>query len=149
MKVFVVNKYGNPLMPTTPRKARLLLKSGLARIIKRTPFTIQLIYGSSGYVQEVKAGIDSGYQTIGYSASTDKEELLGGEVQMMNGMSKRLKERSMYRTQRRNRLRYRQPRFNNRKRDDGWLAPSIQHKLDTHFKVIEMLKSVLPILYLN
>ena len=64
---------------------------------------------------------------------------------MMKGMSERLKECSMYRTQRRNRLRHRKPRFENRKKDKGWLAPSIQHKLDTHFKVIEMLKKVLPI----
>jgi len=127
----------------------LLLKSGKARIFKRTPFTIQLIHGSSGYVQKVKAGIDSGYKNIGYSAITDKEELFGGEVQMLRGRSERLKERSMYRKQRRNRLRYRQPRFDNRRRDDGWLAPSIQHKLDTHSKVIEMLKSVLPISHLT
>ena len=145
MKVFVVNKHGRALMPTTPRKTRLLLESGKARIFQRTPFTIQLIYGSSGYVQEVKAGIDAGYKNIGFSAMTDKEELFGGEVQMLNGMSERLKERSMYRTQRRNRLRHRKPRFDNRQRDNGWLAPSIQHKLDTHFKVIETLKTVLPI----
>ena len=62
-------------MPTTPRQARLLLHSGQARIFKRTPFTIQLIYGSSGYVQEVKAGMDAGYQNIGFSAVTDKKEL--------------------------------------------------------------------------
>ena len=149
MKVFVVNKHSRALMPTTPRKARLLLKSGLARIFKRTPFTIQLIYGSSGYVQYVKAGIDAGYQNIGFSAVTEKKELFGGEVKMMKEMSERLKERSMYRTQRRNRLRYRKPRFDNRKRDQGWLAPSIQHKLDTHFKVIEMLQTVLPISHLT
>lgn len=145
MKVFVVNKHGQTLMPTTPRKARLLLKSGKAIIFKRVPFTIQLIYGSSGYVQNVRVGIDAGYQNIGFSVITNKEELVGGEVQMMKRMSERLKECSMYRTQRRNRLRHRKPRFENRKKDKGWLAPSIQHKLDTHFKVIEMLKKVLPI----
>lgn len=149
MKVFVVNKHGRALMPTTPRKARLLLKSGKAKIFKRTPFTIQLIYGSSGYVQNVQAGIDAGYENIGFSAITDKEELFGGEVKMMTGMSERLTERSKYRTQRRNRKRHRQPRFDNRKRKDGWLAPSIQHKLDTHFKVIEMLTTVLPIFHLT
>ena len=63
----------------------------------------------------------------------------------MKGMSERLKERLMYRNQRRNKLRHRKPRFDNRKREKGWLAPSIQHKLDTHILVIEMLKSVLPI----
>ena len=149
MKVCVVNKHGKPLMPTTPRKARILLRESNAKIFKRTPFTIQLIYGSSGYVQEVRAGIDSGYQNIGYSAVSDFEELIGGEVKMIPRMSKRLTERRKYRTQRRNRLRHRQPRFDNRKCDDGWLAPSIQHKLDTHYRVIEMLRSVLPISHLT
>jgi hypothetical protein len=43
MKVFVLNKHGEPLMPTTPRKARLLLEEGKARIAGREPFTIQLV----------------------------------------------------------------------------------------------------------
>ena len=49
MFVYVVNKYGHPLMPCSPRKARLLLKAGKAKVIQRTPFTIQLLYGSAGY----------------------------------------------------------------------------------------------------
>ncbi len=51
MKVYVVNKYGRLLMPTTPRKARLLLKEEKVKVYSRDPFSIQLIYGSSGYVQ--------------------------------------------------------------------------------------------------
>jgi RRXRR protein len=65
MKVLVINKHGQPLMPTSPRKARLLLSSGKAKIVGRDPFTIQLNYGSSGYKQEVTLGIDAGYQHIG------------------------------------------------------------------------------------
>ena len=51
----------------------------------------------------------------------------------------------MYRRQRRSRLRYRKPRFNNRRRSEGWLAPSIQHKYDTHIRFIEKLKKILSI----
>ncbi len=147
MKVFVVNKYGRPLMPTTPRKARILLGKGSSKIVKRTPFTIQLIYSSSGYLQQVKAGIDSGYKYIGFSAIDEQKELIGGEVKLIKGISERLTERAKYRRQRRNRKRYRQPRFDNRKKSKqpGWLAPSVKHKLHTHKKVIEMLKAVLPI----
>ena len=90
-------------------------------------------------------GIDAGYGNIGFSAVTDKEELVGGEVKMLEGMSERLKERAMYRRQRRNRLRHRAPRFDNRRRGEGWLAPSIQHRLDTHTRLIEMYQRVLPI----
>lgn len=145
MNVFVQNRQGQPLMPTTPRKARLLLKAGKAEIVGREPFTIRLLYGASGYKQEVTLGIDAGYKTIGYSAVTEKRELIGGEVVMLKGMSERLTERSKYRRGRRIRKRYRQPRFDNRRRPAGWLAPSIQHKLDTHNRLIARIKSILPV----
>ena len=51
----------------------------------------------------------------------------------------------MYRKQRHSRLRHRKPRFNNRKRPKGWLAPSIQHKYDSHIRFINKLKEILPI----
>ena len=44
-RVFLLNKDGKPLMPCRPRKARLLLKSGKAFVVKKYPFTIQLKYG--------------------------------------------------------------------------------------------------------
>lgn len=145
MKVFVVNKHGRPLMPTSPRKARLLLQEGKAKIAGREPFTIQLVYGSSGYKQPVSLGVDAGYETIGYSAVTEREELIGGDVEMLSGMSERLEERAMYRRQRRNRKRYRPPRFDNRRKRGGWLAPSIQHKLDAHLRLIARIQSILPV----
>ena len=145
MQVFVVNRDGQSLMPSTPRNARLLLASGSARIFSRKPFTIQLLYHTSGYVQEITFGIDAGYQNIGFSATTEKGELVGGEVKMLEGMSERIRERAMYRRNRRSRLRHRQPRFNNRLRQEGWLTPSILHKLDTHSRLIEMYRKVLPI----
>ncbi len=145
MKVLVINKHGQPLMPTTPRKARILLQSGKAKIVGRDPFTIQLIYGSSGYKQPISLGIDAGYQHIGFSAVTDKEELIGGEVKLLDGVSERITEKKKYRRTRRNRLRHRAPRFDNRKRNESWLAPSIQHKLDTHLRLVKRMKSRLPI----
>ena len=145
MKVCVLNKYGRPLMSTTPRKARLLLKERKAKIHSREPFTIELVYGSSGYTQPATLGIDAGYSHVGYSAVNEREELLGGELKLLEGMSERLEERAKYRTQRRSRLRHRKPRFNNRRRFEGWLAPSIQHKLDTHHRLIERIQSILPI----
>ncbi len=148
MKVFVLNQHGRALMPTTPRKARLLLRDGKATIHSRKPFTIQLTHGATGYTQDITLGVDAGYQTIGFSAVTDKEELVGGEVEMLKGQRERNEERTMYRRQRRNRLRYRKPRFDNRRKPDGWLAPSIQHKLDTHTRLIESLCKVMPVTYI-
>lgn len=145
MKVYVINQHEQPLMPTTPRKARLLLKTGKAIIHSRNPFTLQLIYGSSGYTQPVSLGIDSGYETIGFSAVNDREELIGGEGNLLKGVSQRLSEKRQYRRQRRNQKRHRKPRFDKRKRPQGWLAPSIQHKLDTHHKLINRVKRILPV----
>jgi len=145
MKVLVINKHGQPLMPTTPRKTRILLQSGKALIVGRDPFTIQLIYGSAGYKQPISLGIDAGYKHIGLSAVTEKEELIGGELELLGGMSERITERRKYRKTRLNRLRHRVPRFDNLKRNEGWLAPSIQHKLDTHLRLVERIKSRLPI----
>jgi hypothetical protein len=84
---------------------------------------------------------------IGFSAITDKEELISGEVKLLQGISDRLTEKAQYRRIRRSRLRYRKARFDNRKVDKGWLAPSIQHKLDRHIRFIDKLKSILPISY--
>lgn len=145
-KVFVQNRHGTPVMPTTPRKARLLLATGRARVIKHDPFfTIQLMNGSSGYRQPVRLGLDAGYQKTGFSATTEKEELLCGEVTLLDKMSERIAEKRMYRTTRRNKLRHRPPRFDNRQRVEGWLAPSIQHKLDSHLRLAGMIEEVLPV----
>ena len=67
-KVYVLNRHGRPLMPCTPAKARHLLDAGKAKVRHRTPFTIQLLYGSTGYTQEVILGVDAGSKTIGLSA---------------------------------------------------------------------------------
>ncbi|MEQ8997869.1 MAG: RNA-guided endonuclease IscB, partial [Coleofasciculus sp. B1-GNL1-01] len=145
MKVYVINRHGRPLMPTTPRKARLLLNRGKAKIVGREPFTIQLIHGSSGYTQPVELGIDAGYENIGFSAVNEKEEVIGGELKMLKGMSERITEKRKYRRTRRNRLRYRKPSFSNRRVNKGWLAPSIQHKLDTHHRLIDKICRILPV----
>src|SRR5205809_7812149 len=79
--VYMVNCHGQPLMPCQPRKARLLLKEGKAKVVKMVPFTIQLLYGSSGYKQEVLLGVDAGTQHIGVSATTEVSVLFEAEVQ--------------------------------------------------------------------
>jgi len=146
MLVYVLNKYGKPLMPCHPAKARILLKQGKAKVVKRTPFTIQLLYGSSGYKQPVILGIDSGYTYVGLSAITNKREVYAAEVILRNDISKLLTERRQYRKFRRYRkTRYRKARFLNRRKPKGWLPPSLQHKLDSHVKIVEQIKKILPI----
>ena len=143
--VYVVNKNGKPLMPTSPAKARRLLKAGKAKVVKRSPFTIQLIYGSSGYKQDVKLGVDTGYKHIGLSAVSDAKELFRSEVELRTDIPKLLSEKRQYRRTRRNRLWYRKARFLNRSIKAGWLAPSVEHRLNEHIKAVEFVKSILPV----
>jgi hypothetical protein len=143
--VYVISINNEPLMPTNNSKARILLKNKKAKVKTTKPFTIQLLYVTTTYTQPITLGIDSGYQNIGFSAVTDKKELISGTVNLLENVSKRLVERAIYRDLRRKSLRYREPRFDNRKIDKGWLAPSIVHKLDSHIRFVEKLKKILPI----
>lgn len=145
--VCVLSIEGKPLDATNSAKARILIKNGKAKVKQRKPFVIQLTYETTTHTQETTLGIDSGYKHIGFSVVTNKKEVLSGEVKLLDGMKKRLKERSDYRKIRRNRKRHRAPRFDNRRKSKkkGWLAPSVQHKLGTHHQFIEKLKKILPI----
>jgi hypothetical protein len=147
MLVYVLNKDGKPLMPTTCKKARLLLKNGKAKVVKRTPFTIRLLFGSSGYKQDITIGVDAGSKKIGLSAATEKQEVFSAEVQLRSDIVNLLSTRRQNRRARRNRLRYRKARFLNRvsTKKEGWLAPSIENKVETHLKVIEKIHKILPI----
>ena len=146
MLAFVINKHGKSLMPCHPAKARILLKEGKAKVVKRKPFIIQLLYGSSGYKQPITLGVDSGYGNIGLSAITEKREVFRAEVKLRDNMVKLNSERRIYRRARRGRKTWhRKPRFLNRKKPEGWLAPSIQHKLDSHLRMIEKVKEILPV----
>jgi len=149
--VYIISKTGKPLMPTKRLgRVRHLLKDGLAKVVQRTPFTIQLLYESEEYTQPITLGIDSGYQNIGVSVVTEKEEVFSAEVKLRTDIIKLNSERRAYRRTRRNRKTWhRKLRFLNRKKDKGWLAPSIQHKIDSHIKLVDMVKRILPITKIN
>lgn len=65
MRVFVLNMRGEPLMPCSQRKARLLLKSNKAIIYKYNPFTIQLAYATGEAKQGCRIGADTGCELLG------------------------------------------------------------------------------------
>jgi len=147
--VYVLNKNGQPLMPTERHgKVRRLLKSKKAIVVKRCPFTIQLQYECGNVTHPITLGVDAGSKHIGLSAATENKELYAAEVELRNDIVKLLSAKRELRISRRNRkTRYRKARFNNRvsAKRDGWLAPSLQHKVDTHLKVIADLHKILPI----
>ena len=145
--VYVLNMQGEPLMPCKEAKARKLLRDNLAIVIKREPFTIQLIFECENQTQDITLGVDAGSKHIGLSATTDKKELYSADVELRNDIVDLLSTRRQNRRTRRNRLRYRKPRFLNRvkSKNKGWLAPSVENKIQAHFNVIEKIHEILPI----
>ena len=145
--VYVLNINGQPLMPTENHvKVRILLKCGKARVVKRCPFTIQLLYDTTSYTQEITLGVDSGSKHIGLSATTKDKVLFESDVELRNDITNLLSTRRQNRSARKNRkTRYRKQRFSNRRRKDGWLAPSVQNKVDTHLTAIRKIHEILPI----
>lgn len=146
--VYVLNADGHPLMPTNNHaKVRVLLKQGKATVIKRCPFTIKLTYETTNHTQDVTLGVDAGSRHIGLSATTEQRELYAADIELRTDIVKLLSTRKENRRNRRNRLRYRRPRFDNRvhSKNKEWLAPSVEHKIQCHFKVVENVYKILPI----
>ncbi len=145
--VYVLSRTGKPLMPTSNyAKVRILLKQKKARLVKHIPFTIQLNYDSTEYIQEVTLGVDAGSKVIGLSATTKDRVLFEANVDLRKDVSKLISIRAELRKSRRSRkTRYRKPRFNNRHRKSSLLAPSVQQKIDTHLSAIKRIHRILPI----
>ena len=117
-------------------------------MVKKTPFTIQLLYNSTRYTQPVALGVDAGSKHIGLSASTETKELLAWDVQCRTDIPELISTRREARRARRNReTRYSAPRFNNRmhSKHKGWLAPSVEHKIGTHLHCIKEVQKILPV----
>lgn len=146
--VYVQDIDGKPMMPTTRHgKVRRLLKANKATVVNLCPFTIRLTYATSGYKQEIVLGVDAGTKHVGLSATTKSKELYSSEVILRSDIVELLSTRRELRRTRRNRLRYRKPRFGNRvkSKHHGWVAPSVRHKVDAHIRVIDNICSTLPI----
>lgn len=147
--VYVIDFEKNPLMPCTSAIARLLLKQGKAKCIKRTPFTIKLLHQTTSYTQNITLGVDTGSSKIGSSAMSDKGDVLYmSEVEIRNDISDKLKQRSKYRRNRRNRkTRYREARWLNRKNSikKDRFTPTMTSKINSHLKEIKFVQTILPI----
>lgn len=164
---------GIPLMPTTERKARLLIKSGKAMVHTKVPFTIQLNYKTGTATQPITLGIDTGESHIGVATVSFGKTKYKAEISLRSSMEKKklIKARQEARRSRRHRkTRYRHPKFKfhtkriyvedpkkkkkqhwqkqpNKimtNRHEGWLPPSIQSKIDHHIAWIKRYLERLP-----
>lgn len=127
-------------------KVRRLLKSGMAKLISRCPFTIQLQYETTNITQPISLGVDAGSKHIGLSATTKEKVLYEADVELRNDIVNLLATRRENRRARRNRkTRYRKARFDNRKKPEGWLALSVRQKVECHSKVVSDVHKILPV----
>jgi len=151
-RVFVLDKHGHPLMPCHPSRARKLLKSGRARVHHLAPFVIRLVdrTAADSVVTGVEVAIDPGSKATGISVfrptPAGRVGLVAVEVQHRGQLiHKKMDQRSDYRRRRRSDLKYRAPRFDNRTRPKGWLAPSLRHRVDTTTSMVSRLRRWAPV----
>ncbi|HET9920445.1 MAG TPA: RNA-guided endonuclease IscB [Ktedonobacteraceae bacterium] len=150
--IYVLAASGKPLMPTkNQRKVWYWLRKGLARIVRREPFTIQLRFTTATeHTQPVTLGVDTGSQTVGIAATSNGAVVYQAEVHLRDDITSKLTQRRQYRRTRRSRkTRYRPARWANRRRPDGWLPPSIRSKSEATLKAICFVASFLPVSQVN
>ena len=150
MLVYVLKQNGQPFMPTERfGKVRRLLKEKKAKVVRREPFTIRLLYEpETDVVQECYCGVDTGSKHIGVAVVGNDKVLYQSQTELRDDIKRKINFRRMYRRNRRSRkTRYRKPRFLNRRnsiRKDR-LPPSVKHKVQAHINEIEFCKKILPV----
>lgn len=150
MLVYVLKQNGQPFMPTERfGKVRRLLKEGKAKVVRREPFTIRLLYEpETDIVQECYCGVDTGSKHIGVAVVGNDRVLYQSQTELRDDIKKKMDARHTSRRSRRNRkTRYRKQRFLNRRNSikKDRLPPSVKHKVQTHIDEIEFCKKILPI----
>ena len=156
MAVFVLDKKKQPLMPCSEKRARLLLERKQAVVVRMVPFTIRLKNRllENSVVQPVSVCIDPGSTHTGIAVcrESSEDEQLQRFVLMLLELNHRghairdaLTQRRAFRRRRRNQLRYRAPRFLNRTKPQGWLAPSLRHRIETTLNWVQRLQKHAPV----
>ena len=150
MLVYVLKQNGQPFMPTERfDKVRRLLKEGKAKVVRREPFTIRLLYEpETDVVQECYCGVDTGSKHVGVAVVGNDKVLYQSQTELRDDIKRKMDTRRMYRRSRRNRkTRYRKSRFLNRRnsiREDR-LPPSVRHKVQAHIDEIGFCRKILPV----
>ncbi|WP_066424020.1 RNA-guided endonuclease IscB [Anabaena sp. 4-3] len=132
--VFVVDTNKQPLNPIPPARARELLTKEKAAVFRMYPFTIILKHTVlNPTLKPLTVKLDPGSKFSGIAVLDEENVIWVAELEHRGGQIKNALEsrRSLRRSRRNRKTRYRQPRFNNRKRTEGWLAPSLMHRVFT------------------
>ena len=150
MLVYVLKQNGQPFMPTSRfGKVRRLLKEGKAKVVRREPFTIKLLYEpETDIVQECYCGVDTGSKHVGVAVVGNDKVLYQSQTELRDDIKRKMDARRQARMFRRSRkTRYRKPRFLNRRNSikKDRLPPSVKHKVQAHIDEIEFCKKILPV----
>jgi 5-methylcytosine-specific restriction endonuclease McrA len=147
--VLVIDAQKQPLNPVHPGQARRLLKAGIAAVFRRFPFVIILKQSCSvlSALKTLELKIAPGSTTTGLALLQDKKVVFAAQLTHRGqAIRAKLETRRNQRMSRRSRhTRYRQPRFLNRTRRQGWLAPSLQHRVETTITWVNKLIRFAPI----
>ena len=145
--VFVLDTKKRPLNPIRPGLARKLLTNGNAAVFKRYPFTLILKVEVTVPQKPITLKIDPGSRTTGIALIQGENVIFGAELTHRGQAIKAsLESRRSLRRGRRNRhTRYRRARFLNRTHPKGWLAPSLQHRVETTLTWVTRLMKLAPI----
>lgn len=150
MLVYVLKQNGQPFMPTTRfGKVRRLLKTKKAKVVRREPFTIKLLYEpETDVVQECYCGVDTGSRHIGVAVVSNDKVLYQSQTELRSDIKRKMDaRRACGRNRRSRKTRYRKSRFLNRGNStkNDRLPPSVKHKVQAHIDEIEFCKKILPI----
>ncbi|MFM9266421.1 RNA-guided endonuclease IscB [Tychonema sp. BBK16] len=145
--VFVLDTEKRPLSPVQPGQARRLLNAGKAAVFRKYPLTIILKVALTTTPEPIALKIDPGSKTTGIALLQGEKVIFGAELTHRGQTIKAsLNSRRSLRRGRRNcHTRYRQARFLNRTRKEGWLAPSLQHRVETTLTWVNKLRRLAPI----
>ena len=150
--VFVLDQHKKPLMPCTEKRARQLLDRGRAVVHNRAPFTIRLKdrTAAASVFQPLRVKWDPGRKTTGVAlileGAKGAQVLFFGEIVHKAGIKAKLEARWALRSGRRQRKpRYRKPRFQNRKRKEGWLPPSLEARVNQTLHARARMRELTPI----
>ncbi len=162
MAVFVLDRTGKALMPCSEKRASLLLERGRARVHRLVPFVIRLVdrQAATSFFQPLRVKLDPGSKATGLALVRETEQIATDTGEIRRGaavlnlmelvhrgrqISEALTARRAMRRRRRGNLRYRAPRFLNRRKPKGWLAPSLQHRVDTTLAWVKRLRRWVPV----
>ena len=145
--VFVLDTQKRPLNPIRPGMARKWLTNGKAAVFRRYPFTIILKVEVKVPQEPITLKLDPGSKTSGIALVQGEKVIFGAErTHRGQTIKASLESRRSLRRGRRNRhTRYRKARFLNRTRPKGWLAPSLQHRVETTLTWVTRLMKLAPI----